>query len=191
MTCDAYLSFLSTAPIGEPLLAPMAEHVSACPDCERVTRLLVEREHALKAAYERLDSGSPPLLTAEAALTTARRRWLARLIGLGLGILFLAILATFARQLVPPGARPGALGGGLSAETFRLHCLTPVQAGELIQPYLRANGSAYYTSERTAGIITVRSTEEEMMKTRSVLDRYDTPGGGVCAVSSPAPTVAP
>ena len=44
MTCDDYLALLESLPVEELRYGAAREHATICPECSRVTRVVVERE---------------------------------------------------------------------------------------------------------------------------------------------------
>lgn len=191
MTCDIYLALLSSTPLGEAPQLPAADHVSQCRECQRVAQVIVERERRLLSAYRQLDSAWPAGHIAEAAAVTAgRRRSVASFYRFCTAAVLLALLAAATFEIVVPRIRSATRERTLITETFTLRCLTSTQAGSLIQPYVRSNGSAYYTPD-ARDILIVRATEEELMKTRATLDRFDDPAAGVCGVPKRSTTASP
>jgi len=191
VTCDEYLALLSNTPLGEAPQPPALDHASHCRECQRVAQVIVERERRLLSAYRQLDSVRPALLMAEtAAVTASRRRSVASFYRFATVAVLLALLAAVTFEIVVPRIRSAARERTLVTETFTMRCLTPTQAGSLIQPYVRSNGSAYYTPD-ARDVLIVRATEEELMKTRATLDRFDNPAAGVCAVPKRSPTASP
>ena len=57
------------------------------------------------------------------------------------------------------GDRPNR---AIITETFTLSCLSPQQAGDIINPYLRSRGSTYYVSTSGLSAITVHGTPDEL-----------------------------
>jgi hypothetical protein len=74
------------------------------------------------------------------------------------------------------------------SETFRLQCLSPEQAAELLHPHVRA-GFISFRPNSPLGVIRVEASPEEMVVARSVLDRYDSPAESQCAVQVTVPKV--
>jgi hypothetical protein len=180
MTCEEYLRLLSTSHI-EEMSAPRArEHAATCAECHRVTTVVVERERNMMMTLNGVASLVQPHDTARAALLGARRRRVGRMYMLALVVLLGASATMVLRRSILP--RSGILRGpALITETFRPTCISATEAGELIAPYVRSDGSAYYTRE-ASNALTVRATEEELMKSRSMLDRYDNPSASTCTV---------
>ena len=74
-------------------------------------------------------------------------------------------------------------------ETFRLQCLSPEQAGEIVRPYMGVSGQIIIGPTPSLGLITLGGSREQMSTVRSVLERYDNPGQSQCAVQVRIPRV--
>ena len=48
MNCDTYLSMLETLPVEELAYGGAREHAANCRDCDRVTRVVAERERNMR-----------------------------------------------------------------------------------------------------------------------------------------------
>lgn len=185
MNCEEYLLMIETASVGEiEQSTRIREHAASCEDCTRVIRLIAESEHDLAAALDDVSSSVPASQTAESAILIAKRRKAGRLFAGGLLVLF-AIAAWFTWVLViAPGIRATveSAAPNLHTETIPLQCLLPKQAGDLISPYVRSNGSAYYLAKPPMQVITVRATPEELRKVKTLLGQFDKPGATGCTV---------
>ena len=71
--------------------------------------------------------------------------------------------------------------GDTRTETIPLTCLSSEQAGQLLSPYVRSNGSIYYVAKPPLKIITVRATPAELQTVHELLARFDGPGRPGCA----------
>ena len=177
MNCNDYLSMLATLPVDELAYGHAREHAAVCHDCNRVTRVVAERERNMRLAFDDLHASVPAMPTAARALETSRRRRIARYYEVALGVAMAATLAYFVSlRVTPDRVRIVTV-----SETFRLQCLSPEQAVEMIRPYVSAAGEIKLPSS-TLGIIRVQATMEDVQKVRSALDRYDNPQQSQCAV---------
>jgi len=182
VNCNDYLSMLATLPVDELAYGNAREHVSTCHDCDRVTRVVVERERNMRLAFDDLHSSVPAPLTATRALEASRRRRIARYYEVGLGVAMAATLMYFVSlRVTPERARVVTV-----TETFRLQCLSPEQAVEMIRPYVSAIGEIKLPSS-TLGIVSVRAPIEDVQNARSILDRYDDPRVSQCGVRVTVP----
>ena len=68
----------------------------------------------------------------------------------------------------------------LRTETIPLTCLSPQQAAELINPYVRSNGSTYYIAPTGIAAVTVRASQVELNQVHEVLRNFDTGRNGTC-----------
>lgn len=159
-------------------------HSATCEDCSRVLTMVVDGERDFARALDGFSSSLPAAQTAEAAIATARRRRVGRRMGLVLAILTAATLwFTWIRVVVPTARATAELAAtNQVTETIRLSCLSSEQAGNLISPYVRSNGSAYYYATPPVRAITVRSTPEELVKVKEILGNFDTPAGVTCGL---------
>lgn len=74
-------------------------------------------------------------------------------------------------------------------ETFRLQCLSPDQAAEVLRPIVGLSGMMTRPPSQL-GLITVQTSREVMQRVQSVLDRYDSPALSQCAVQIRVPKVS-
>jgi hypothetical protein len=106
----------------------------------------------------------------------------------GFAVLLAATIWIAVVRVVLPSARATAemTTSHQVTETLTLKCLSPEQAGELISPYVRSNGSLYYLPKSSLQVITVRATPGEMTAVKALLSRFDTAPAGSCSVAPPA-----
>lgn len=182
MNCDTYLSMLATLPVEELAYAEAREHAAQCRDCDRVTRVVAERERNMLMAYGELyPSGAAAPITAR-ALMISRRRRIVLFYRIGLGVATAAsLLFVFASRRVAP-APNGRVG-----ETFGLQCLAPEQAVELLRQVIPPSVSIAIRPDARVGTIRVSGSPEELVRVRSLLDRYDSPAASQCGVQLTVP----
>lgn len=185
MNCDDYLSLLETLPVEELTRSRAGEHAASCRECGRVTRVVAERERNMMLAFGDVHSYVPAAQTAASALRTSRRRKVALYYRVGLGLAGVATVLT----LFLSRALPSAPRSVLLKETFRLQCLSPDQAAEVLRPIVGLSGMISIRPASQLGIITVQTSPEMMGQVRSVLDRYDSPTVSQCAVQITVPKV--
>jgi hypothetical protein len=184
MNCDDYLSLLETLPVDDLAQGRPREHTIGCHECERVTRLVAERERNMLIAFDDLDFPVAAAQTAATALTASRRRKVAIAYNIGLGVVTAAVvLSVIGSRMLARSPIPTV------TETFRLQCLSPEQAGELLRPYMRASGRILLIRPGPLGVIDVAAPSEVMATARSILERYDTPSRSQCAVQITVPHV--
>jgi hypothetical protein len=168
MNCDDYLAMLETLPVGELAYGRARAHAMQCRDCDRVTRVVAERERNMLLTYGDLQPSVPATHMAAGALATSRRRRVARYYRIGLGITAMVTVAVMAlsRRLLPP--TPVTL-----RETFQLRCLSADQAAKLLRPLLEASGKASIRPTSSRTIVTIEASPQQMAQAQLVLDRYD------------------
>lgn len=185
MNCEDYLAMLATLPVEELTYGRPREHSIECRECDRVTRVVAEREYNMRMAFGDLHSSVPAAQAAASVLRTSRRRKVARYIDIGFGFATVIAIVLFVMmsRMVPEPA-PGAT----VRETFRLQCLSPEQAAEVLRPHIEATGRLSFRANSPLGTITVEASPEEMATARSVLDSADSPTRSQCAVQVTVPT---
>ena len=182
MNCDEYLSMLATLPVEELAYGSARDHAARCRECDRVTRVVVERERNMLLAFGDLQSSVPAAHISASALATSRRRTIALYYKIGLGMAMVATIFymwVMRRAPVPATARV--------SETFRLQCLSPEQAAEILRPLMTETLSIVIRSNSDLGVIRVEASPEEMVTARSVVDRYDSAAESQCAVRVTVP----
>ena len=108
MNCDTYLSMLETLPVEELAYGDARLHAATCRDCDRVTRVVAERERNMLMAYGELYLPGPVDAVAARARELSRRRKVALFyrIGLGLATVATVLFLLISRRVVPtPTAR--------------------------------------------------------------------------------------
>lgn len=188
MTCQECLAAVTSASLQELQSdARIRKHSEECQDCSRVVTLVASGERDLATLLAGHSSSKLPSQTAETALSRAKRHRM----GVGLSGVFAILLAATIWiawvRVVVPSARATAdmTTNHQLTETLDLKCLTPEQAGELISPYVRANGSLYYLPKSALRVITVRATADEMKTVKALLGRLDAAPAGSCATVPP------
>jgi hypothetical protein len=185
VNCDDYLSMLATLPVEELAHGRAREHAAGCRDCDRVTRVVAEREHNMLMAFGDLHSSVPAAQTAASALMTSRRRKVALYRKIGLGIATVASVSYLMMLRIVPVPPPSSR----VSETFRLQCLSPEQAAEVLRPHIQATGLISFRANSPLAVIKVEASREEMATARALLDRYDSPAQSQCAVQVSVPKV--
>ena len=194
MTCEDCLSALATESLREmtPDSAVM-QHCATCPDCARVTTALREKEYETATVLNGLPPMSNPLTVAETAVRTSQRRRIGRVVVMLSAIAGSVIIwMVSATILIPAAYRTGILmdhsasgmrtGLALSTETIPLSCLSPKQAADLINPYVRGSRSMYFLPASGISAITVRGTASELAKSRSLIARFERDPSAACHV---------
>jgi hypothetical protein len=71
----------------------------------------------------------------------------------------------------------------LRTETMQLSCLTPRQAADIINPYVRSHGSTYYLPSTGIAAITVRGRPDELAKSRDLIAHFERDPSAACHVT--------
>ena len=185
MNCSECLEELATGSLRE--LSPdsaVSRHATTCPDCGPLLTQLRDREYQAATVLNNLPPISNPITVAETAGRLAQRRRMGGVV-VTFASIALAISIWFAFDtLLPDAMRPGSAPATIT-ETFPLTCLSPQQAGQIIDPYVRARGTMYYTPDGVAAI-TVRATPGEMVRVREVLRDFDSGRNASCVTGAAA-----
>jgi hypothetical protein len=185
MNCTEVLATLSTASLRDmtPDSAVML-HCGTCPDCARVTTLLRDREYEAATILNGLPPMSNPIAVAEQSVITSKRRFLGRMAVMASGAaLVLTIWIAAATTIIPAlnvaDARRIPM---LHTETISLTCLSPQQAADIINPYVRSHGSTYYIPTTGISAITVRGNMAELSKARELIHDFESDPKAACHV---------
>jgi type II secretory pathway component GspD/PulD (secretin) len=68
----------------------------------------------------------------------------------------------------------------LLTETIPLSCLSPQQAADIINPYVRNRGSTYYIPTSGISAITVRGTALELARSRDIIRKFESDPAAAC-----------
>jgi len=185
MNCTEALATLSTASLRDmtPDSAVML-HCDTCPDCARVTTLLRDREYDAATVLNGLPPMSNPITVAEQSVITSRRRRLGRVAVLASGAALVVTIWIAASLTIIPALNVADARRvtRLGTETISLTCLSPQQAADIINPYVRSNGSTYYIPTTGIFAITVRATWVELAKVRHLLHDFESDPKAACHV---------
>jgi len=185
MNCQQCLEELATGSLRE--LTPdsaVSRHAASCPDCGPLLTQLRDREYQAATILNNLPPISDPVMVAERAGELAHRRRMGRVV-VTLSSIALAVSVWFAAYILIPDVFGGGHGmGGLQTETIPLSCLSPKQAGDVINPYVRGRGRLYYMPSGVAAI-TVRASPSELWRVKDVLKNFDNPLSSSCQIKAP------
>jgi hypothetical protein len=188
MTCKECLAALETESLREMAPdSPVMVHCATCPDCARVATMVREKEYETATVLNSLPPMSSPLAVAEAAVRTSQRRRVGRVVVLLSGVVGAIIIwIVGATMVVPAMHRTGMMpdnassGTRLRTETIQLSCLSPQQAGDIINPYIRSNHSNYWVPKSGISAITVRATPDELAKSRNLILEFEKDPSAAC-----------
>jgi hypothetical protein len=183
MTCDECLAMLRTESLRDlPADSAVMLHCSSCPDCAQLTTLLRDREYTAATVLNTLPPLSNPITVAETAGRLARRRSVGQLIvtlsGAALvATIWIAAATTFIPMMNDADADKRS---ALRTETIPLTCLSPQQAADIINPYVRSRGSTYYVPTSGLSAITVRGTASELAQSRDLIREFEKDPKAAC-----------
>jgi len=186
VNCQEALSELATGSLREMRAdSPVMQHCATCPDCGPLATMLRDREYNAASVLNNLPPMSSPLAVAERAGELARRRRIGKVAvfisGAALVVtIWTAVFVTgFGRSMMDI-ERPG---GSLRTETIPLTCLSPEQAADIINPYVRSRGSTYYIGSSGIAAITVRGTPGELAKSHELIRQFESDPNQSCHTS--------
>jgi hypothetical protein len=183
MTCADCLSALATESLRDISPdSPVLQHCATCPDCARVTTTLREKEYEAATLLNGLPPMSNPLTVAETAVRTAQRRRVGRVVVMLSGAALAATIWIAAATTIIPALNLADLRtvGAQRTETIPLTCLSPQQAGDIINPYVRTHGSNYWVPASGISAITVKGTAAELAKSRDLIREFENDPSAAC-----------
>jgi len=180
MTCQECLSELATGSLRDlPSNSAVLQHCATCPDCSRLTTLLRDREYEAATVLNNLPPMSNPIAVAEASVLTAHRRRIGRVAVMVSGAALAATIWFTAATFVFPTMRSDG-PATLLTETIPLSCLSPHQAADIIDPYVRTHGSLYFVPTSGISAITVRGTPAQLQKSKDLIREFETDPAAAC-----------
>jgi hypothetical protein len=188
MTCEQCLTAVSAMSLQEAVSDPqIRKHREECKNCSQVLTVVATAERDLSDLLRQQSSARSALQTAETAVARAKRRRLGIVVSAFLATVLAATLWIAWVRVVVPAARETVelTSNQHVTETLELRCLLPSDAGTLISPYVRSNGSLYYLPAGGLRVITVKATPEEMKTVKSLVARFDTAPAGTCGTGGP------
>jgi len=183
MTCAEVLETLSTASLRDmPADSAVMAHCATCPDCARVTTMLREKEYEAASVLNGLPPLSNPVSLAQESVVTSKRRRVGRVAVIATGAALVATIWIAASLTIIPELNhaDARSASELRTETMQLTCLSPQQAADIINPYVRSRGSSYYTPSSGIYAITVRGNATELARSRDLIAQFETDPGAAC-----------
>jgi hypothetical protein len=182
MNCTEVLATLSTASLRD--MTPDSEvmlHCDSCPDCARVTTVLRDREYEAATVLNGLPPMSNPIAVAEQSVIASKRRRLGRVAVMITSAGLIVTIWIAATLTVIPAMNDSEINGtALHTETMQLSCLSPQQAADIINPYVRSHGSTYYLPTTGISAITVRGNRQELLKSRNLIHDFESDPKAAC-----------
>lgn len=199
MTCEEVLATLSTASLRDMTAdSAVMAHCDTCLDCARVTTMVREKEYEAATVLNGLLPMSSPITLAEQSVVASKRRRLGRVaVAISGAALAVTIWVVGAMMVIPAMNRADdRFATTLRTETIRLSCLTPKQAADVINPYVRSHGSTYYLPSSDISAITIRGTPAELAKSRDLIFEFESDPNAACRTTMgvfthPAPDKVP
>ena len=182
MNCTECLTALATESLREMTPdSPVLQHCATCPDCARLTTMLRDKDYETATVLNSLPAMSNPLTVAENAVNTAHRRRVGRVAVALSGAALVITLWFVGAKIVYPAFEDGdrRVAGGVITEIIPLTCLSPQQAGDIIEPYLTGRGR-YYAPASGINTITVRATPAEVEKSRQLIAQFENDPSAAC-----------
>jgi hypothetical protein len=184
MRCEEYLQLLSTLPVADLVDGHAGDHLGSCPDCNRATKLVVERERNMMMALAGMSSQIQPPEMARSTLALERRHRVGRWYIAGLVALLLTIgVVVVNRTVLPVESGRGTVDD--ANQIFRPQCLSAESAAELIRQHVPSRSLRIHIPQQGASMMMLGGTIEDLMRARSVLDRYDNPTASTCKLPQP------
>jgi hypothetical protein len=182
MNCQECLAEIEAGSLRDlPADSSVMLHCARCPDCARVTTLLREREYNAATLLNNLPPLSSPVSVAETAVRMSHRRRVGRVVVVLSGAALVAtIWIAAATTIIPMIDDEPSAKSTLRTETIALTCLSPQQAGDIIDPYVRGRWSRYWVSSSGISAITVRGTAMELAKSRELIRTFESDPAAAC-----------
>lgn len=183
MTCEECLSELATGSLREMAAdSAVMQHCVTCPDCSRLTTQLRDREYNAANVLNNLPPMSNPITVAETSVVTAQRRRVGQVVVMLTGAALVVTIWLAAAKIFFPAMNRGDLNNSssLRTETIPLQCLSPQQAADIINPYVRSHGSTYYVPSSGISAITVRGNAAEVAKSKDLLLTFESDPAAAC-----------
>lgn len=190
MNCTEVLTTLSTASLRDMTAdSEVMLHCDGCPDCARVTTMLRDREYEAATLLNGLPPLSNPIAIAELSVIASKRRRLGRVAVMISGAALIVTIWIAAALTVIPAMNEGDVNdaSALHTETMQLSCLSPQQAADIINPYVRSHGSTYYIPTTGISAITVRGTREELARSRNLIHDFENDPKAACKLPESTP----
>src|SRR5262249_4925643 len=183
MNCETYLSMLEILPVSELAFGDAADHAANCRDCDRVTRVVAERERNMLLAYGTISPPVPTGLLAAHALELSRRRRIAFYYRFALAIAALVSVLGFfmARRVRATIARAEVSFVGL-------HCLSCDQALGLLRPCV--SPEVAISARGSSSLLRIVASRAETARIRAFLRLYDNSAMSQCGGAAVGPATA-
>jgi hypothetical protein len=183
MTCEECIAELATGSLRDLAPdSPVMSHCARCPDCAQLTTLLRDREYQAASVLNNLPPVSNPVSVAETAGRLSHRRRVGGLVVMASGTaLVLTIWIAAATTVIPKmNSAEADARNVLRTETIPLTCLSPQQAADIINPYVRGHGSKYWVPSSGISAITVQGNASELARSRDLIREFEQDPAAEC-----------
>ncbi len=177
---------------GDEDTADARAHATACRDCDRVTRVVVERERGMLVAYAGLASTTTPTQLAASAFALSNRRRVAIYYKV---ILAAAALATVSYMVLSRAviSLPGTLGiaagtpvaappARMHSEMFEIRCVSLEKAAAMLRTHLQGDARVTFRPSSLPGFITVDASRQQIIAARDILRQLERSNESACAL---------
>lgn len=185
MTCAEALAAISTASLRDiPADSPVMQHCADCPDCSRITTMVRSQEYDVANVLNNLPPMSDPIALAQQSVVSSRRRKAGKIAVMLTGAALVATTWIAAWMTIIPALNnaDSRHASSLHTETIQLSCLSPQQAGDIINPYVRSHGSTFYVPSTGIRAITVRGSATEISNAREIIGQFESDPSAACRV---------
>lgn len=190
MNCNECLVEMETMSTSDISGSAVAVHSATCADCARVLQAITDADRMMMQERDESYFTTPPDEVAKRAVLLGQRR---RVFG-GVSVLAVALAGFsvwYAIESLGRSNRERSSARDGVTESFAVRCLSKSNVRELLAPYMRTGGSQLSITQPPLRVFTVRTTQEEMVRVREVLQRFDTPENGNCEVPDATPAATP
>jgi hypothetical protein len=145
-----------------------------------------DKEYETATVLNGLPPMSNPVTVAETAGQTDQRRHVGGVVVTLSAIAGAIVIWIVSATMVVPGLyRAGVIGsgpdrGGMRTETMQLSCLSPQQAADIINPYIRSARSKFFVPTSGISAITVQGTPGELERARNLIHKFERDPGAAC-----------
>ena len=148
------------------------------------------QEYEAATILNNLRPMSDPVALAQHSVASSRRRKMGTVAVVITGAALVATTWIAASLTIIPALNKAdsRQAASLRTETIPLSCLSPQQAGDIISPYVRSQGSSFYVPNSGIRAITVRGNVYEISSAREIIGQFENDPGAACRI---APTPNP
>lgn len=172
MNCDDYLAMLETLPVNELAHGEARGHAAICHDCNRVTRVVAERERNMLMAYGDVMPMAAASDVAATAVGVARRRRVASWYRAGLAAAAVVAIGVIGASRLAP-ARVARRSMGIERQQFVLRCASADAAADLLRARLDDPEHLYVRVPPSMRVVIVEGDAGLRGRAASLIDEYE------------------